>query len=213
MAKAGPKSLARRYNLDMAASAAPRFTHDEFLDREQHSPFRHEYTRGHVEMMSGGTENHSLLATSLTYLLTARLLDRDCSVHGSDLLVRINIADMSTYPDAMVICGKAHFPERRKLVVDNPVLLVEVLSPSTVTFDRGAKLAAYKQLASLREILFIAQDQPSVEYMQKGPDGWISTILEGREAILSLVHLQVSIPLADLYRRVTWEADVTEDLR
>lgn len=161
-------------------------------------------------MMSGGTENHSLLATTVTYLLSARLLDRDCSVHGSDLLVRINIADKSTYPDAMVICGKAHFPERRKLVVDNPVLLVQVLSPSTEFYDRSEKLTAYKQLASLREILFISQDQPSVEYMQKGPDGWITTLHEGRDAILSLVHLQVSIPLADLYRRVTWEPEVTE---
>lgn len=194
----------------MAASAVPRFTHEEFLDREQHSPFRHEYTRGHIEMMSGGTENHSLLATAVTYLLSARLLDRDCSVHGSDLLVRINVADKSTYPDAMVICGKAHFPERRKLVVDNPILLVEVLSPSTELYDRSEKLTAYKQLSSLREILFISQDQPSVEYMQKGPDGWITTVHEGRDAILSLVHLQVSIPLADLYRRVTWEPEVTE---
>ncbi len=161
-------------------------------------------------MMSGGTENHSLLATAVTYLLSARLLDRDCSVHGSDLLVRINVADKSTYPDAMVICGKAHFPERRKLVVDNPILLVEVLSPSTELYDRSEKLTAYKQLSSLREILFISQDQPSVEYMQKGPDGWITTVHEGRDAILSLVHLQVSIPLADLYRRVTWEPEVTE---
>ena len=197
----------------MAASAAPRFTHDEFLDREQHSPFRHEYCQGRIEMMAGGTWIHALLSASIARLLGNALENRDCSVQGSDFLIRMLSSDMSSYPDAMVVCGKANFLDRRKLVVDNPVLVVEVLSPSTESFDLGAKLNAYKQLASLREILFIAQDQPSVEYMQKGPDGWTSAIIEGREAILSLVHLQVSIPLADLYRRVTWEADVTEDLR
>ena len=105
----------------------------------------------------------------------------------------------------MVICGKARFPERRKLVVDNPVLLVEVLSPSTAAYDRTEKLAAYKQLESLREVLFISQDQPSVEYLQKGSNGWTTTLIEGRDAVLSLAHLQVSIPLAELYRRVTWD--------
>ena len=189
----------------MAASAVPRFTHEEFLDREAQSQFRHEYSRGRVEMMAGRTENHALLGASLVYLLTARLIDRNCSVYGSDLLVRINTADKSTYPDAMVICGKARFPDRRKLVVDDPVLLVEVLSPSTEGYDRTEKLTAYKQLDSLREILFISQDQPSVEYLQKGSDGWTTTLVEGRDAVLSLVHLEVSIPLAELYRRVTWD--------
>ena len=194
----------------MAASAVPRFTHEEFLDREQHSPFRHEYCQGRIEMMAGGTWIHALLSATVARLLGNALEDRDCSVQGSDFLIRLLESDMSSYPDAMVVCGKANFVDRRKLVVDNPVLVVEVLSPSTESFDRGAKLTAYKQLASLREILFISQDQPSVEYMQKGPDGWITTLHEGRDAILSLVHLQVSIPLADLYRRVTWEPEVTE---
>ncbi len=189
----------------MAASAIPRFTHEDFLDREAQSQFRHEYCQGRIEMMAGGSWIHSLLSTAIARLLGNALQDRDCTVQGSDFLIRMLAADMSSYPDAMVVCGKANFIDRRKLVVDNPVLVAEVLSPSTEAFDRGAKLAAYKQLDSLREILFISQDQPSVEYLQKGSNGWTTTLVEGRDAVLSLVHLEVSIPLAELYRRVTWD--------
>ncbi len=189
----------------MAASAVPRFTHEEFLDREQQSPFRHEYCQGRIEMMAGGTWIHALLSATIARLLGNALGDRDCSVQGSDFLIRMAASDMSSYPDAMVVCGKANFVDGRKLVIDNPVLVVEVLSPSTVEFDRGTKLAAYKQLESLREILLISQDRPSVEYLQNGPNGWTSTFVEGRDALLSLVHLQISIPMAELYRRVTWD--------
>jgi len=190
----------------MAASAVPRFTHEEFLDREAQSPFRHEYTRGHVEMMAGGTENHALLNVAIATLVKTALRGRDCKIYGSDMLVRMESADMSSYPDAMVICGKTHFAEGGKRVVDNPLLLVEVLSPSTASYDRGEKFAAYKQLQSLREVLFISQDRPAVEYWQKAPNGWFSTTMEGLASTVVLAHLQISVPLAELYDGIDTDA-------
>jgi len=186
----------------MAASAVPRFTFDEFLEREQQSPFRHEYIRGHIEMMAGGSENHALLILSIGAILRTALRGRDCRAYGSDLLVRIESADISSYPDAMVICGPTHFADRRNLAVDNPVLLVEVLSPTTEAYDRGEKFRAYQQLSALREVLFIAQDRPSVEYWTRQGDGWISVAVSGSDAVVDLQHLNVKISMSELYADV-----------
>ena len=156
-------------------------------------------------MMAGDSKNHTLLSAAIGSMLKAALLGRNCPVLGSDLYVRIEPVDLSTYPDAMVICGKTSFAKDSERVVDNPVLVVEVLSPSTQTYDQGEKFAAYQQLDSLREVLFISQDRPTVEYWQKSPSGWISTTAEGLASTLILSQLQISIPLAELYRRVTWD--------
>ena len=190
----------------MAASAVPRFTFDEFLEREQRSPFRHEYIRGHIEMMAGGSENHALLCAAIVRILDTALLDRDCRVYGDAFLLRMEAAELSSYPDAMVVCGQPNFVERRKLVLDNPVVVVEVLSPSTEAYDLGEKRQAYQQLASLKEILFLSQDRPAIQYWYRQDGGWESMTIEDAEATLSLRHLAIDIQLADLYRRIDWTA-------
>jgi Uma2 family endonuclease len=190
----------------MAASAVPRFTHEEFLEFERQSRFRHEYIGGHVEMMAGGSENHALLILSIGAILRTALRGRECRAYGSDLLVRIESADMLSYPDAMVICGPTHFADRRNLSVDNPVLLVEVLSPTTEAYDRGDKFRAYQQLTALREVLFIAQDRPAAEYWTRQDDGWTSITVSGLDGVVDLQHLNVKISMAELYADVRWTA-------
>lgn len=187
----------------MAASAIPRFTFDEFLEREQQSPFRHEYIRGHVEMMAGGSEQHALLCAAIVRILDTALLDRDCRVYGDAFLLRMEAADLSSYPDAMVVCGQPNFTERRKLVLDNPIVVVEVLSPSTEQYDLGEKREAYQQLSSLKEMLFISQDRPEVQYWFRQDEGWDSVVIAGIGATITLRHLGIAIGVGDLYRRVT----------
>ncbi len=188
----------------MAASAVPRFTHDEFLEREQQSPFRHEFIRGRIEMMAGGSERHALLCTAISRILDTALLDRDCRVYGDAFLLRMAAADISSYPDAMVVCGQPNFLERRKLVLDNPVLAVEILSASTEAYDLGEKLPAYQQLDSLKEILFISQDRPAIRYWYREDGGWESITVDSMEAVILLKHLRIGIQLADIYRRIDW---------
>jgi Uma2 family endonuclease len=188
----------------MAASAVPRFTHDEFLEREQQSPFRHEYIRGHIEMMAGGSERHALLCAAIVRILDTALLDRDCRVYGDAFLLRMAAADISSYPDAMVVCGQPNFVERRTLVLDNPIVVVEVLSPSTEDYDLREKLPAYQQVTSLKEILFLSQDKAAVQYWYRQDGGWESMTVAGMEAVIPLRHLAIDIRLADLYRRIDW---------
>ena len=77
-----------------------------------------------------------------------------------EVLVRIDKADASTYPDAMVICGPPHYAHKGSRIIDNPIVLVEVLSPSTASDDRETKFATYPQLESLRQYVLISQDEP-----------------------------------------------------
>jgi Uma2 family endonuclease len=187
----------------MSAQPTPRFTHEEFLDREIQSPFRHEFRQGRIEMMAGGTRNSSLIASNFLVLLGQILADRDCEVHGPELLVHIENTLTSTYPDVMVICGSPSYADRREIIVDNPILVVEVLSPSTEDYDRGEKVDAYKQLPSLREFVLVNQKAAHVECFSLRPDGsWHHAEVSGMNACLTLESLGVEIPLGAIYRRV-----------
>ncbi len=155
-------------------------------------------------MMAGGSERHALLCTAIVRILDTALLDRECRVYGDAFLLRMAAADLSSYPDAMVVCGQPNFIERRKLVLDNPILVVEVLSPSTEEYDLGEKRLAYQQLSSLQEILFISQDRPAVQYWFRHEGGWDSVVIDGMSATLSLRYLGIDIGVGDLYRRVSW---------
>ena len=130
----------------MSAQTVPQFTHEEFPEHEGQSNFRHEYKQGRVEMMACENHNHSQLITKAVRLLDTALDGRDCEVHSEAMLVHITSANMSTYPDTMVICGKPNFPDRRKNIVTNPILVVEVVSPSTENYDRNEKFRTYQQL-------------------------------------------------------------------
>lgn len=185
----------------MPAFPVPRFTHEEFLEREALSPFRHEFRRGRVEMMAGGTHHHSLVGANVIARMSALLADRDCEVHGGELLVYVAQAELSTYPDVLVICGAPRFCDRKRREVENPLVLFEVLSPSTEAYDRGEKFEAYKQLPSLREHVLLSPDRPRAERFLRDT-GWGCTSYEGRDAVVALESLGVGLDLASVYRRV-----------
>ena len=189
----------------MSAETSPQFTHEEFLEHEVHSNFRHEYKQGRVEMMAGGSHNHSQIITKAVRLLDTSLDGRDCYVNSEAMLVHIKSANMSTYPDTMVICGKPNFLDRRKNIVTNPIVIVEVVSPSTENYDRNEKFRAYQQLPSLKEYLLISQNEPLVEVFSRTDSGsWIRTEYRGLESSVKLESIGVEIPLNKLYEKVDW---------
>jgi Uma2 family endonuclease len=129
-----------------------------------------------------GTPAHAHLAASATRLLGNALLHR-CRVSSSDLKVRIEATDLSTFPDVSVVCG-----ERRRAQVDtnavtNPTLLVEVTSNSTEDYDRGEKLAHYKQLESLKSVLIVSHRRPQVTVFERSVEGWQQREFRAGEAI------------------------------
>lgn len=121
--------------------------------------------------MAGGTPAHADLAASATHLLVEALKER-CRVSSSDLKVRIEATDLSTFPDVTVVCGDRVVSATDKNAVINPTIVVEVTSDSTEEYDRGEKLNHYKQCPSLELVLFVSHRTPRVTSVLRTEAGW-----------------------------------------
>jgi Uma2 family endonuclease len=150
--------------------------------------------------MAGGTPAHAELAAAIVRLLGNALLGH-CSVFSSDLKVRIEPTDFTTFPDATVVCGTRQLSSVDRNAVVNPTMLVEVTSPSSEDYDRGEKLSQYKQLSSLRAVLLVSHRRPQVTVVERTRDGWQERELRAGEQVV-LVAPSLTIAVDDLYAGV-----------
>ncbi len=171
---------------------------DRFLSWEARQPERHELVGGVVHKVEGGTADADLIGVNVGALLGRRLKGRGFLVHGCQLKVR-SANDAVMYPDVFVRCG----PHRGEVtIVDDPVLVVEVLSPSTEQHDLTRKRWAYQAIPSLRTVLFIDPDRPVIEILAREDSNvWRSRMVEGLEASLGVAALGIELPLAEIYAR------------
>lgn len=188
-----------------AAKMKPRLmSPEEYLHQEETSTDRHEYFKGEVFLMAGGTYNHERIGGNCFAIFHQYARKKGCSPFGSNMKIQVKANGLFTYPDAMLVCGKIEFAGERKDVITNPLLIVEVLSNSTQSYDRGDKFALYRGLPSLAHYLLIHQDEPLIEYHQKTRQGWLLTETSGIDATLNLETIDLSIPLHELYEGVDW---------
>lgn len=185
----------------MSRLARQRYTFEEYVELEDGSSVRHEFLDGAVWAMAGESPEHAAVTANVVRLLGTALLGRRCRVFSSDLRIRVRETGLGTYPDASVICEDVELdPEDRKgHTALNPVVLVEVLSPSTEAYDRGEKLAHYKRIESLREVVFVAHDERRVDLWRRVDDRFTQlTFREGER--LELTSLPgVSIAIDEIY--------------
>ncbi len=147
-------------------------TATEFLVWDASQTTRHEFVRGEVFAMAGAGEAHVTLAGNLYMALRAHLAGTPCRVFITDMKLQVQTANSYFYPDVMVTCSAADAAD--PLIKREPVLLVEVLSPSTAAYDRGDKFAAYRMLPSLKEYLVADPETRRVDLHRLGPDGlWV----------------------------------------
>ncbi len=153
------------------------WTEEEYLAFEDESPTKHEFLDGHVYAMAGAKSSHNFLCGNAIGILHALLRGGPCRVFTSDQRVHVAGKRFYTYPDGGVVCGKLehHAKAAAKMVLLNPSLLFEVLSPSTAKYDRGTKLMLYRQIASLQDVLLIDPDGRLVEHYHRGSRGWKAT--------------------------------------
>ena len=118
--------------------------------------------------------------------------------------ISIPTAKSYFYPEVGVVCEEPRFEDDVFDTLLNPIVVVEVLSPSTEAYDRGEKFAHYRQLASLQEYILVAQDQIRVEHYRRQERQWIFTDFERHDEILSLPSLQCELSLQDIYERLTF---------
>src|SRR5690348_8098306 len=151
--------------------------------------------------MSGGSREHSLIAGNLNWILKSQLRGQPCELHSSDMRVKVSAQGMYTHPDISVVCGVPQFEDAHRDTLLNPMVIVEVLSPSTEAYDRGAKFGYYRELPSLREYLLVAQDKMLVEHYVRQDAGWLLTATSDAVAV-ALPSIGCTLPLAEIYLQV-----------
>ena len=178
-------------------------TEAAYLDLERKADFKSEFFDGEMFAMAGGSPAHSLIATNLGREFGNHLKGRPCVPYNSDLRLKVEHTGLYTYPDLSVICGPLKFTEADKDTVTNPTLLVEVLSDSTETYDRGAKFRNYVQIPTLREYLLVSQQEPRIEQFARQENGsWLWREVAGQNAMLELASLDIIIALAEVFANV-----------
>lgn len=158
-----------RYDEPMNAEAAStiRVSYAEYVQAEETAEHKHEWIDGVVYDMAGGSPEHARLQGALAGVLGVALAGRPCAVFGADLRLRSRETNIATYADVTVVCGTLETDPEDPHAAINPVLVIEVLSPSTEAYDRGEKAAHYRRIPSLREYVLVAQDAPRIEVFRR----------------------------------------------
>lgn len=178
--------------MHIAIESLPRMSVEEYLHYEHHNEIRHELVDGYLYAMTGGTDRHDEIAGNLYARLHTHLRGKPCRVHGSNVKVRVN--NDFYYPDLFVRCGSERGDPYYKT---DPVLIVEVLSPSTQRYDRGDKLLAYQKLDTLQDYLIIDQNDIRIEHYRRWHN-WEAEVLSAKDK-LQLTAIEFSCAVQEIY--------------
>jgi Uma2 family endonuclease len=180
----------------MALPIYPLMTVEEYLVLDRNSQnIRYEYLDGQVRMLAGGSANHSIISANITALLHDALRATPCIVYNSDMRVQLSESHY-VYPDVVVSCEEVQGDTLRA-----PLVVVEVLSPSTEAFDRGWKFVCYRACSSLQDYLLVDSLKKMIELYHREGDIWTLRTY-GPDAEVRLLSLQVQFPVAAVYEKV-----------
>lgn len=175
------------------------YTFREYLELEAFSNVKHEFLDGEIYAMSGGTPTHAALTAAVLSHLFSQLRGSTGRVYSSDLKIRVSETGLTTYPDVSIVCGTLQTDPESDLVATNPRLLVEVLSDSTINYDRGKKLDHYRRIPSLQVVLLVWQREVRVEIHRRAADGaWSATTAASGE-LLRLDEVGAELSADDVY--------------
>ena len=180
------------------------FTPEEYLALERKATFKNEYLNGEILAMSGASLAHTRITADIVTELNIQLRGGKCEVISNDMRVKTAPKGAYLYPDVVVFCGEPEFEDNVFDTLLNPILIVEVLSPTTEAFDRGEKFAQYQELASLQEYILVSQDRIRVEHYRLIKTQWAQTEFQTLEDVLFFRSIGCQLPLRDIYRRVAF---------
>lgn len=187
----------------MSASPKTLLSAEDYLAFERKSEFRHEYYRGEIFQMSGASREHNLIVTNSVRSISSQLRGKPCETYSNDMRVFTPVTGLYTYPDVVVVCGEPEFTDSEFDTLLNPIVLIEVLSPSTADYDRGKKFWHYQSIESLREYLLIAQDEIKIEHLIKQSDGrWKVFEYNSLDAKIELPSVQIALEASEIYEKV-----------
>jgi Uma2 family endonuclease len=199
----------------MASQPNVFLTAEEYLDLEEKAEYKSEYMDGELFVREDVSLDHDAIAMNLRATLHSQLKGTPCRVHSSDMRVAATNANAYMYPDISICCKDARYLRRGVANLLNPVVIIEVLSPSTETYDRRKKFGKYKAIPSLMEFVMVSQDEVLVERYARQPsaepggvprrDGganWLYSSLTSLDDSLTLTAVPATLKLRDIYDRV-----------
>lgn len=189
------------------------FTIDEYLEREREALERSEYIDGEIFAMAGESDEHGDISVNLTSELRFQLKNKNCRVRAKDAkiksggfaqTVRKSMKGMFSYPDLVVVCGEVIYHDKKKDIILNPKVIIEVLSDSTGDFDRGEKFTRYRLFNdTLTDYILVSQDKPQIEHFIKQDDGnWKHFSYIGLDKICPIDSIECRLELREVYDRI-----------
>jgi Uma2 family endonuclease len=190
----------------MQTGAELRLTPEEYLALEREAEFKHEYIEGRILPWLGATVAHCEIMGAISASLRACFRASGCRAYMSQMRVQIAAGRSYLYPDVVAVCGDPVFLDEAMDTLQNPSLVVEVLSPTTEAYDRGEKFQLYRAIESLQEYVLVAQDRPLVERFVRHGEFWQLLVVSGLDAALELTSVGCTIPLREIYENVEFTA-------
>lgn len=180
-----------------------RLTPQEYLELERKAEIKSEYLNGEVTTMPGVSRWHNKICLNLITHLNYQVWDRPCEVFGLDMRLKVSHAGLYTYPDVAALCGKPEFEDDHIDTLLNPQVIIEVLSNSTESYDRGKKFAHYRSLDSLHEYVLVSQSECRVEKYMRQEDGkWLLVENTQADGVIELAAIACKLSLDQVYHRI-----------
>ena len=193
----------------MSSLPTQRYTPEQYLEMDRKAAYRSEYVSGEILAMAGASREHNRITLNIGTSLTLQLRGTTCEPFTSDLRVKGRKTGAYLFPDAVVGCAPLEFEDASMDILLNPVVIMEVLSPTTASGDRGWKFAHYRRLATLKDYVMVSQRKPSVEhYTRQADDQWVLTDIRGLDRVLHLPSIGCDLPLSDIYERVEFAPEL-----
>lgn len=179
------------------------YTLEEYLEFENYANSRHEFFRGEIYAMAGTTPRHNIISLSVAASLREQLRGRPYSARAMDQRLRVEAADLTTYPDILVVCPPERLSPTDRIALLDAAVIIEVLSPSTARYDQTAKFDFYCHLDSLRHYLLVEQSRVEVEHRFKSENGeWTTQIFADLGAEIELEAIGCRLRVSEIYEEI-----------
>jgi Uma2 family endonuclease len=191
---------------EVSTQPKTKITPQEYLELERKAEIKSEYLDGEMFAMSGVWREHSTIVVNIITELNNQFKGRPCEVHGPEMRVKVSPTGLYTYPDVLALCEEPLFEDDYLDTLVNPQLIIEVLSDSTESYDRGKKFAHYRTIDSLREYVLVSQAECRIERFARQDDGnWLYAESTDPDGAIELACVACRLPLSSVYDKVDFE--------
>lgn len=190
----------------MSAIPKTKLTVKDYLEFERNSEIKHEFFNGEIFAMSGAKRNHNKIVGNLSGLVWQHLKGKDCEFYPTDMRVFVPSTGLYTYPDLVVVCGEPQFQDDVFDTLLNPILLIEVLSDSTESYDRGKKFQHYRSIETLQEYVLVSQNEARIEkYVRHGDGFWLLSEAVGIDSEIEFASIGCRVALSEVYDKINFD--------